>query len=136
MKILIPTIDEVATLNSQPSKIFGNAKSFLIYNTNTDQFYTVENTFYVNRRDDLEIAEDLKALGIDNIITENICKGCHHSITAAGIEIWSDPDSIYVRESCQKFVMGGLFIMSTPAHLSMHKIVASKQQIEELEQYT
>ena len=49
MKVLISSIDKDSSLNSQPAKIFGNAKSFLIYNTDDETFSTVENNFDFNQ---------------------------------------------------------------------------------------
>ena len=111
MRVLIPTINEDVSLNAQPAKIFSNARAFLIYETNTKEFYSVKNTFYGAKEP--HIARDLKNLGIDNIIVEDICKGCYKNLKREGIEIWEDIDSIYLREALQKFELGGLFLKST-----------------------
>jgi len=136
MRVLIGTINEDVSLDAQPAKIFSTARAFLIYETNTKQFYSIKNTFYGAKEP--HIAKDLKDLGIDNIIVEDICIGCYENLKREGIEIWEDKDSIYLRESLQKFELGGLFVKPRPKNFTMHKILEESHEPsleEELKQY-
>ena len=119
MKVLIPTIDENATLSSTPSFVLGSAKSFLIYDTQEDNFATIENNFFDDKHVDLGIV--LNELGVDNIISSRICKTCYANIKKAGIETWKDDESVTIREAYQKFTFGGLFLMTDAGNFKLHK---------------
>ncbi|MCY3413864.1 MAG: hypothetical protein INQ03_19630 [Candidatus Heimdallarchaeota archaeon] len=117
MKILIPSIEEDSNLNSQPAKIFGNAKSFLIYDTDEDSFASIENTFDFDNK----IVAELHTLEIDNIITEAICVACFKNISSSNIDIWEDDGSFTIRETYQKFLLGGFNLMLNPGSMTMHQ---------------
>jgi predicted Fe-Mo cluster-binding NifX family protein len=119
MKVIIPATELDPSLDSHPAEIFGNSKSFIIYDTNKDKFYSVENTFYGAK--DINIAKDLFDLGIDNVIAEQICVACLHNLNRVGIEVWSDDNSHTIREAYQKFILGGLFVKTSAGGLEMHK---------------
>ncbi len=119
MRILIPSTDTEATLNSRPSRILGSAKSFLVYNTDDESFVSIKNSFFDNTNSN--IARDLKDLGIDHVITENICQTCHGNMKIADITVWEDNKSLTIREAYQKYLIGGLFIMKKVGNLKMHK---------------
>lgn len=120
MKILLATIDkENASLNSEPSKYFGRAKSYVLYDTCDNEYYVIRNKFY---RSNHILAKDVKNLGVSAVVAENICRHCYVNLKKFDIEVWHDSGSITTRESAQKFLLGGLFVMSTP-FLEMHKVL-------------
>ncbi|MCY3413861.1 MAG: NifB/NifX family molybdenum-iron cluster-binding protein [Candidatus Heimdallarchaeota archaeon] len=132
MKLLIPSIDVESDLNSQPSKIFGNAKSFIMVDTCDGSLSTIKNEFDFDK----SIAMDLKDLGVGTIITEDICSSCFKNILHAGIDVYHDDGSITIRETYQKFLLGGIFPRNKPGNLNMHQIqyvdVVEKQKIKNL----
>ena len=118
MKILIPSADEKGTLNSVPSRVFGTGGSYVLYDTEKNEFMGIENTFYGAKH--YNIAKDLTSFGVTDVIADMICKTCYKNLRKTGIVVWKDSTSVTIRESYQKFIIGGLFHMPEDITLRMH----------------
>jgi len=117
MKVLISANDTHPNFGSSLSRVFGNSPAFVIYDTNTKNFQAIDNEYYSDKH--VDIGKDLHKLNIDAIITEKLCDTCFSSISKYGIDVWKDDGSISIREAINKFVIGGLFLM-TKGELRMH----------------
>ena len=128
MKILIPSADAKGTLNSVPSRVFGTAGSYVLYDTEKNEFAGIKNTFYGAKN--YNIAKDLTGFGVTDIIADMICKTCYKNLRKAGITVWKDSTSVTIREAYQKFIIGGLFHMLEDITLRMHTEDYTEDEIE------
>ncbi len=120
MKLAIPTVNEHPTLNSKPNDTMEGAKSYVIYDTSSEEFTFFENG-YLNS-DECYISRDLKLMGVTGVITPSICNECYKNLQSQGIDVWKDEGSKTIRLAIQKLVMCGLSIIaeaplcSSPKH--------------------
>ena len=123
MKVLIPTNDKHPTMNSSPNQMMGTSSAFVIYDTNTDEMFVFENA-YLDKKE-CHLSDDLKDLGIDAIVAANVCSPCHGNLLERGIDVWKDDGSVSIREVVNKFVIGGLFLMTeaSPCRCPRHSAV-------------
>ena len=128
MKILFPAGNKESGMKSGVSRLLGYAKSFLIYDTDDLNFINLDNAYYDGNNDNL--AKDLVELGVTDIITPRICRNCYADFKKAGIEIWRDDDSLSIREAYQKFLLGGIFLMSEGDHNTCPNHISADEKCE------
>ncbi len=120
MKVLIPTTEKKPDMNTRPARILGSAKSYIIFDTDDNSFTSIENHLF-DKHNHIE-GDELKTLGVNNVVTEVVCETCYNNIKSAGIDIWEDDKSASIRETTQKLSIGGLFLKNAGEHISMHKM--------------
>lgn len=128
MKVIIPATEDKPSLNTHPSRLFGSAKSYIIYDTCEDTFMSIENTFFGTKN--IDIASDLKDLGVGSVVTERICETCLHNLQEMEIDVWKDDGSYTIREAFQKFMLGCHLLLTDAHGLKLHpgKIVTKERR--------
>ncbi|MCE7734615.1 MAG: hypothetical protein GPJ54_07055 [Candidatus Heimdallarchaeota archaeon] len=134
MKVLIPASEIKPNPGSTPNRLMGTSRAFLIYNTESNSYSSLNNV-YIDK-EECHLSRDLAELGITDIIATKICDPCYGNLKKVGIEIWKDDNSVTIREAYQKFQMGGLFLMTESGNCTCpkHKIMELRER-EKLKKY-
>lgn len=87
MKIAITTSGD--TLDAQLDPRFGRAQKFIVYDTDSDKFESVDNTQNLNAAQGagIQSAQNISRLGAEVVITGNCGPKAFKTLMAAGIKV-------------------------------------------------
>ena len=88
---------------------FGRAVSFLVFDTETNDFQVVDNTMNLNAAQGagIQAAESLSRLGVETLITGHCGPKAFRVLSAAGINVFNT-DAPTVAEALERFRSGKL----------------------------
>ena len=118
MKILVTCTGE--TLESTVDSRFGRAAKFILFDTASGQYESIDNTQSMNAPQGagIQAAETVARLGVQCVITGHCGPKAFRVLSAAGIMIFTT-DAINVAEALEKFRSGQL-VESRSADVERH----------------
>ncbi|MCE7734617.1 MAG: hypothetical protein GPJ54_07065 [Candidatus Heimdallarchaeota archaeon] len=130
MKVLIPSADPDGSMMSNPSPLYSNFNSLILYDMEENTYSVVKNKYS---------EKGLKQLGVTDVIAHKICASCLSALQKVGISVWRDNGCVSIRDCIQTFVMGGLFIIEETNYsvCVMHKqreksVIEEKKKLKKL----
>ncbi len=107
MKIAISA--QGPTLESQVDPRFGRAKAFVVIDTDTNEFFSHDNTVNLNAAQGagIQSAKNVSDLGVRAVITGNMGPKAHAALSAAGVEIYTGASGA-VKDALAAFRAGSL----------------------------
>lgn len=115
MRILFPSAETEATIESPVERILGNAQSFFVYDTQLETSEVIPNIFLLTDDIKCKLAQYLVNKDIDVVVACEICVNCFEKFEEqTGIDLWKCDGSTNIRESLNKFIIGGLFVRTRP----------------------
>ena len=127
MRICFPAAEIEATLDSKLERVLGNAKSYLIYDTAKETYEVIPN--FPDDDSNCKLALYLDDYDLDVVISCELCISCFDIFESLDIDLWKCDGSINIRESYQKFIIGGIFHRIKPDVCSCpheHELSASE----------
>ena len=112
MKVCIPSSVVDVTLDSKPEPILGNAKSYLIYDRQSDTFDVIPKFREDNY--DCKLAMYLDDYEVNVVIAYEMCEACFDIFESLNIDLWKCDGCVTIREVYQKYIMGGIFHRNKP----------------------
>ncbi|MHA2098852.1 MAG: NifB/NifX family molybdenum-iron cluster-binding protein [Candidatus Kariarchaeaceae archaeon] len=112
MKVCIPSSVVDPTLDSKPEPILGNAKSYLIYDRQSDKYDVIPE--FTEDNYDCKLAMYLDDYNVDVVIAHKLCETCFGLFESMDIDLWRCDGCKTIREVYQKYIMGGIFHRNMP----------------------
>ncbi len=108
MKVAITS--EGQTFDSMVDPRFGRAKWFLVVDTDTGEFESVDNTqnFNVAQGAGIQSAQNVANLGVEGVITGNVGPKAFRTLNAAEIKVFLCPEQITVQNAIVQLKAGKL----------------------------
>jgi predicted Fe-Mo cluster-binding NifX family protein len=115
MRILFPAAESEATIESPVERILGNAQSFFVYDTQLETSEVIANIFLLTDDIKCKLTQYLVSKEIDVVVACEVCPNCFEKFEEnTGIDMWRCDGSKNIRESLNKFIIGGLFVRTKP----------------------
>jgi predicted Fe-Mo cluster-binding NifX family protein len=125
MIAVFPSKVKDATLESEIEPVFGDAESYVIIGPDLKDMVVVPNTPEPGK--DCHMAETFKKHRVRAVVSEKMCKHCMENLQNIGIDVWKFDKTLNIRESYNKFVMGGVYVRHTPEIVKCKHTVAVAQ---------
>jgi predicted Fe-Mo cluster-binding NifX family protein len=112
MKAVFPSKSENPTIDSELEPVFGNAKSYFIVGANMDDYVVIPND--PNSEKECHMGDLFLKYGVDTVVSCELCEHCMQNLKNLGIDTWKCDGSVNIRESYNKFILGGIFSRVLP----------------------
>ncbi|OQX82797.1 MAG: dinitrogenase iron-molybdenum cofactor biosynthesis protein [Candidatus Latescibacteria bacterium 4484_7] len=108
MKVAVTSLGE--GLDSKVDTRFGRAKYYVLYDTETKETETIDNSVNMNASHGagIQAAEAVANTGASVLITGNVGPNAFRSLDAVGIKVFTGADGDTVREAIAKYERGEL----------------------------
>ena len=114
MRILFPSTDDEATFESPMEKVLGNARSFMIYDSQLETQEVITNKYLMTDDIKCKLAGFIIENNVDTVVCCEICPNCYDVMDKSPLTIWVCDGAVNIKESYHKLIMGGLMERSKP----------------------
>jgi predicted Fe-Mo cluster-binding NifX family protein len=131
MRILFPSTDDEATFDSPVERVLGNAKSFLVVDSQEETHKIVTNKHIESPDLQCNLSDFLIENNVDTVVCCEICSYCYETLDKGPVNLWICDGSVNIREAYNKLILGGLVERSKPdvceciAHSSDRELIQS-----------
>lgn len=118
MNIVFPTKEDNPNLDSLLEPVFGNAKTYMIFGGDINDYTVVKNE---TKPDEIcHMGHVFKEHNVDTVISCQLCIHCMENLRMLNIDAWKCDGSANVRESYNKYIIGGIFQRTKPDIATCH----------------